>query len=156
MGEGLERISELFYNGRIGITLGNCFLVDEAFDQSPIGSPVDRAGLPGSVKERSGEWIPSEFTPTGKARVTRSRCDQLGHRQIGSCRQQAPPIDLDLALPLSRRIGCNLQWLRWTCPPYAVFLCGRSRQGIMVGSGPPGDSVYSVKFNELLVWLAQL
>ena len=42
----------------IGITLSNDFLVDEAFDQSRIGSPVDQAGLPGSVEERPGEWMP--------------------------------------------------------------------------------------------------
>jgi hypothetical protein len=61
MGEGLERISEPFYNGRIGITLGNCFLADEAFDQSRISSPVDQAGLPGAVEEQTGKSVPWKF-----------------------------------------------------------------------------------------------
>jgi hypothetical protein len=59
--EGLERIIQPFYNGRFGITLGIGFLVDEVFDQSSIGSPVDQASSPGSVEERSGERVPRRF-----------------------------------------------------------------------------------------------
>jgi hypothetical protein len=56
--ESIERISQPFYNGGIGITLGMNFMVDEAFDQSSIGSAVDRADLRGSAEEQSSEWLP--------------------------------------------------------------------------------------------------
>jgi hypothetical protein len=61
MSVGFEWISQPFYNGRVGATLSKDLLVDEAFDRSRIGPPVDRAGLPGSVEERSGEWVPWKF-----------------------------------------------------------------------------------------------
>jgi len=96
--EGSERICQPFYNGRIGITLVD-FVVDAAFDQSPIGSPIDQTSSPGSVEERSSEQMPRRFIQAGMSRGTKRGFDQLHHCQSSRSRQQLPPVYFHLALP---------------------------------------------------------